>query len=94
MTTADTPTIKIPPGFELKTNPDGSIDVVKIKGARTKTVSFRVTAREFEPVLPYVQSFPNGMSDAFRALLTDERVLAVMRERVTATTRPRKRGQQ
>lgn len=89
----ETPTIKVPPGHVLEQLGDGSYQVRAVGQARTKTVSFRVTASEYEPLLPYVASFPTGMSDAMRALVTDERVLAVMRERVAAQTRPRKRAQ-
>lgn len=91
--TMDTPKIKVPPGHVVEDLGDGNYQVRPLGQARTKTVSFRLTASEYEPLLAFIETHPTGVSDAMRSLVTDERVLAVMRERVAAQTRPRKRAQ-
>lgn len=87
----ESPTIKVPPGHTLVENGDGSYEVVRNDERRDKTCSFRLTATEFGPLLPYFSTFPNSsMSAGMRELLTDPRVLEVMAERVARTTKPRK----
>jgi len=74
----------------LEETPDGY--VVKRSGdLLSKTIAFRLSAGHYADIRPFLESFPQrSWAAAMRWLLSDERVRAVMAERVRSTSKRKK----
>lgn len=85
----DIPTIKLPPGMTLRETPTG-YEVVASREPMTKTVAFRLSTSEYTRVMALVECFPDkSWGAAMRWLLDDDRVKAVMAERIVLASRYR-----
>jgi len=85
----DIPTIKLPPGMTLRETPTG-YEVVASREPMTKTVAFRLSTSEYTRVMVLVECFPDkSWGAAMRWLLDDDRVKAVMAERIASSFRYR-----
>lgn len=84
-----TPEIKIPAGMALVETERGW-EVVLNKEPMSKTVAFRLPASTYSDVLGLVECFPDkGWGSAMRWLLDDDRVKAVISEKIAGATKRR-----
>lgn len=86
---SDIPTIKLPPGMTLRETSTG-YEVVASREPMTKTVAFRLSTSEYARVMSLVECFPDkSWGAAMRWLLDDDRVKAVMADRILSASRYR-----
>jgi len=85
----DIPSIKLPAGMTLRETPTG-YEVVASREPMTKTVAFRLSTSEYSRIMALVECFPDkSWGAAMRWLLDDDRVKAIMAERISHASRHR-----
>lgn len=86
----DIQNLVLPPGFGVEQEGDVTRVVKHPDELLAHSLSVRLTARGYADVKPFLQSFGDRRtSDALRWLLEHPDVRAVMRDRVSETTRRR-----